>query len=47
MEITAKQKFEAVFTYKTTSVGSNLVQFEVRFHILRFSRFKVRVLETY
>ena len=30
-----------------TSVGSNLVRFEVRFSILRFGRFKVRFLGTY
>ena len=32
---------------KNTSVGSNLVRFEVRFGFLRFGRFKVRFLETY
>ena len=30
-----------------SSVGSNLVRFEVRFGFLRFGRFKVRFLETY
>ena len=30
-----------------TSVGSNMVRFEVRFGILRFGRFKVRFLGTY
>ena len=35
------------FNYHYTSVGSNLVRFEVRFGFLRFGRFKVRFLETY
>ena len=37
----------AVVSVIHTSVGSNLVRFEVRFGFLRFSRFKVRFLEKY
>ena len=37
--------YETTLHYIISSVGSNLVRFEVRFGFLRFGRFKVRFSE--